>query len=115
MRRDFTYIDDIVAGIIGCLKKPPVVDDTTTPPFAVYNIGNNRSEPLMDFIATLEDALGTKADIDFLPMQPGDVRETYADIDATVANFGFSPSTKIDKGVEKFVDWYLKFYSVEPS
>jgi UDP-glucuronate 4-epimerase len=110
MRRDFTYVKDIVAGILGGLGKPPLA--TNAAPHKVYNIGNNSSEPLMRFISLIEDALGVKAEIEFLPMQPGDVKETYADIDATKQHFGFVPSTPIDQGIPKFVEWYKAFYNV---
>lgn len=109
MRRDFTFIDDIVKGVIGCLDGPADLVDGK-PPHRVYNIGNHRSEQLMDFIATLEGALGTKAEIDFQPMQPGDVKETYADIEATRRDFGFEPSTTIAEGVPRFIEWYREFY-----
>jgi UDP-glucuronate 4-epimerase len=108
MRRDFTFIEDIVAGILGGLETPPKV--TNTAPHKVYNIGNNSSEPLMRFISLIEDALGIKAEIEFMPMQPGDVKETYADIDATKRDFGFNPTTSIDQGIPKFVEWYKTFY-----
>jgi UDP-glucuronate 4-epimerase len=111
MLRDFTYIDDIVAGVVACLDRPPG-DDGSAPPAAVYNIGNNRSEPLMRFIGILEDTLGAKAEIEFLPMQPGDIRETCADIEATIRDFGFRPSTTIDDGIPKFVSWYRDYYGV---
>ena len=110
MRRDFTYVKDIVAGILGGLGKPPLA--TNAAPHKVYNIGNNSSEPLMRFISLIEDALGVKAEIEFLPMQPGDVKETYADIDATKQDFGFVPSIPIDQGIPKFVEWYKAFYNV---
>lgn len=110
MRRDFTYVEDIVAGILGGLGKPPA--ELNTAPHRVYNIGNNNSEPLMRFISLIEQALGKKAEIEFLPMQPGDVKETYADIDSTKRDFGFSPSTPIDQGIPKFVEWYRTFYDV---
>lgn len=110
MRRDFTYIDDIVAGILACLAKPP--QDAGPPPCGLYNIGNNKTESLMDFIAEIENALGIKAEIDFQPMQPGDVSETFADIDATVDDFGFAPSTGIDVGIPRFVQWYKEFHGV---
>jgi UDP-glucuronate 4-epimerase len=110
MRRDFTYVKDIVAGILGGLGKPPLA--TNAAPHKVYNIGNNSSEPLMRFISLIEDALGVNAKIEFLPMQPGDVKETYADIDATKQDFGFVPSTSIDQGIPKFVEWYKTFYNV---
>ncbi|MBE0531541.1 MAG: NAD-dependent epimerase/dehydratase family protein [Rhodospirillales bacterium] len=110
MRRDFTYIDDIVAGVIGCLDHPPADGG---PKARVYNIGNNRSERLMDYIAEIEKALGRKATIDFQPMQPGDVKETYADIAATTRDFGFVPRTPIGEGVPRFVDWYCDHYGVK--
>jgi UDP-glucuronate 4-epimerase len=109
MARDFTYIDDIVAGVLGCLDHPPATDAGETP-CRVYNIGNNNTEPLMRFISVIEDALGVKADIDFLPMQAGDVKETYADIEATKRDFGFEPKTSIDVGIPKLVQWYRDFY-----
>lgn len=105
MRRDFTFIDDIVAGVIACLDKP-----AEGAFHRVYNLGNHRSEDLMDFIHTLEDAIGIKADIDFQPMQPGDVKETYADIEASRRDFGFEPSTSIDEGIPRFVDWYRSYH-----
>lgn len=108
MRRDFTYVDDIVAGILGGLGKPPTSSNSA--PHRVYNIGNNNSEPLMRFISLIEDALGMKAEIEYLPMQPGDVKETYADIAATTRDFGFIPSTKIDQGIPKFVEWYKAYH-----
>lgn len=105
MRRDFTYIEDIVSGVVACLDKP--ADEAV---HRVYNIGNHRSENLMDFIAILEDAIGIKADIDFQPMQPGDVPETYADIEATTRDFGFEPTTSIAEGIPKFIDWYRSYH-----
>ena len=108
MRRDFTFIEDIVAGILGGLENLPKV--TNTAPHKVYNIGNNSSESLMRFISLIEDALGIKAEIEFMPMQLGDVKETYADIDATKRDFGFNPTTSIDQGIPKFVEWYKTFY-----
>ncbi len=112
MSRDFTFVEDIVRGIIGCLDGPAQLVDGK-PPHRVYNIGNNKSEKLMDFIAILEQALGRKAQIDFQPMQPGDVRETYADIEATRRDFGFEPSTGIAEGIPRFIDWYREFYDVK--
>ena len=109
MRRDFTFIDDIVAGVIGCLDSPAsMINDAM--PHRVYNIGNNNSEELMDFIAILERTLGQKAKIDFQPMQPGDVKETYADIEDTRRDFGFEPRTTIAEGIPRFIDWYKDFY-----
>jgi len=109
MKRDFTYIDDIVGGILSCLDAPPA-DDGETPPHRVYNIGNNRPEPLMRLITLLEQELGRKAVLDFQPIQPGDVRETCADIEPMRRDFGYSPATSIDQGVPAFVRWYKSFY-----
>lgn len=106
MRRDFTYIDDIVAGVLAALDRPPVSD----PPHGVYNLGNSRTENLMDFIAVLEKALGKKAQMDFQPMQPGDVPETYADIAASERDLGFHPKTAIAEGIPKFVAWYKDYH-----
>jgi len=108
MRRDFTYIDDIVTGVLSCLDKPP--SDEETPPYRIYNIGNNKSEKLMDFIAEIEKALGKKAQVYFQPMQPGDVKETFANIDAMQNDFGFKPTTRIDVGIPHFVEWYKSFH-----
>ncbi len=109
MQRDFTYVDDIVAGVVACLDKPTPSGGSEAP-HRVYNIGNNRSEPLMRFIEIIEHALGRKAEIDFQPMQPGDVKATFADIDATTRDFGFVPSTPIDEGLPKLVAWYRDYY-----
>jgi UDP-glucuronate 4-epimerase len=111
MRRDFTYIDDIIAGVVACLAKPPVSADGK-PPFKLYNIGNSAAEPLMRFIALLEKTLGKKADVVFRPMQTGDVKETYADIAETQRDFGFKPTTPIDVGLPKLVAWYRDYYGV---
>ena len=108
--RDFTYIDDIVAGLIAALKHLPKV----TPPHTVYNLGNHRSEKLTDFIATLEQALGKKAQMKFEPMQPGDVPKTFADIDASRRDLGFEPKTPISEGIPRFVEWYKNYYRVWP-
>jgi len=109
MARDFTYIDDIVQGVLGCLDNPPSSVDGALPN-RVYNIGNNNTEPLMRFISIIEEELGQKAEIEFLPMQPGDVKETYADIEATRRDFGFEPKTSIDVGLPKLVQWYRDYY-----
>ncbi len=106
MRRDFTYIDDIVAGVLGCLAKPP----TAGVKAPLYNIGNSRSEPLMRYIGLIEQVLGKKATINFMPMQPGDVKETYADIEATKRDFGFEPKTSIEEGIPRFLAWYREFH-----
>ncbi|MCC7168649.1 MAG: NAD-dependent epimerase/dehydratase family protein [Rhodospirillales bacterium] len=109
MRRDFTYIDDIVAGTLAVLDRPPA-DPGTSPPYRLYNIGNHRSEPLMRFIGLIEEALGKKAMIDFQPMQPGDVRETYADIAALTRDVGDRPATAIDEGIPRFIEWYRAYH-----
>lgn len=106
MRRDFTYIDDIVNGVLLCLDKPP----HGALPYKIYNLGNHRSEELMRLVALLESAIGRKAKLELLPMQPGDVEATYADISETARDLGFSPTTSIDVGVPRFVDWYLAFH-----
>ncbi|HEY4634975.1 MAG TPA: NAD-dependent epimerase/dehydratase family protein [Rhodospirillales bacterium] len=111
MSRDFTYIDDIVAGVLACLERPPVAA-AGRPPFALYNLGNNVAEPLMRFISVLEKALGKKAEIAFEPMQIGDVKETYADIAESERDFGFKPTTPIDVGLPKLVAWYRDYYKV---
>ena len=111
MRRDFTYVDDIVSGILASLDNPPVVIEGAAP-CRVYNIGNHRSEPLMRMIGLIEDALGKKAEIDFQPMQPGDVKESFADIDAISKDTGFAPTTSIDIGVPKFVEWFKAYEGV---
>ena len=109
MKRDFTYIDDIVAGVMACLDAPPAANGEK-PPSRLYNLGNNVSEPLMRFISILENALGKKAEIDFQPMQTGDVPETYADITESQRDFGFEPKTSIDEGLPRLVEWYRDFY-----
>ena len=114
MRRDFTYIDDIVAGVIASLDRPPPDDGAEKPggsvaPHRIYNIGNNRSEELMRLIGLLEQACGRKAELRMLPLQPGDVEATYADIGAIRNDLGFEPSTPIDLGVPRFVDWYRSY------
>ena len=107
MLRDFTYIDDIVNGIELVMGKAPEGED----PYKIYNIGNNRPEKLMYFIETLENALGKKAKKEFLPMQPGDVYQTYADISELEKDFGFKPQTSIEVGLKRFADWYKKYYA----
>ncbi len=115
MRRDFTYIDDIVRGVIACLDNPPADDGSTkaggsTSPHALYNIGNSRSEDLMRVVELLEAATGRKALIDPRPMQIGDVKETFADISAIERDLGFEPATTIDEGVPRFVAWYRDYH-----
>ena len=102
MNRDFTYIDDIVDGIIKVIENPSN--------FKVYNIGNNSPVNLMEFIKTLEKAIGKEAKKDFLPMQDGDVESTYADVSGLINDFGYKPNTKLDDGIFNFVKWYKEFY-----
>ena len=106
MRRDFTFIDDIVAGVLAALDHVP----QGTPPQTVYNLGNNQSEPLMRFIEVLEQAIGREAIKEFAPMQPGDVKETYADIGASQRELGFEPVTSIDEGLPRFVEWFRNYH-----
>lgn len=114
MRRDFTHISDILTGILAAIDNP-VADDGapkaggSVSPHRLFNIGNNQSEELMKLIAVIEDACGRKAQIDFQPLQPGDVLETYADISAISDELGFAPSTPIDVGIPDFVDWYRRY------
>lgn len=117
MRRDFTYIEDIVRGVIACLDSPPADDGEvkaggSTSPHAVYNIGNSRSEDLMRVIELLEQETGRKALLDPMPMQIGDVRETFADISAIERDHGFVPRTTIDEGVPRFVAWYRDYHGL---
>lgn len=114
MHRDFTYIDDIVGGILACLDRPPLDDGRekaggSVKPHALYNIGNHRSEHLMRLIEVLEQACGVKAELNLLPMQPGDVPATYADIEALTRDTGYVPSTPIEIGVPRFVEWYRSY------
>ncbi len=121
MERDFTYVDDIVEGILRTCDHVPAADPDWTvetgnasrssAPYRVYNIGNRNPVPLMTMIETLERKLGRVAEKEFLPMQPGDVPATYADVDELVADTGFQPQTSIETGVGRFVDWYLDYFS----
>lgn len=109
MRRDFTYVDDIVTGIENILCNPPKQDENGAA-YKVYNIGNNKPEKLMDYIAVLEKCLGREAQKEFLPMQPGDVYETYADVQDLMEDFGFKPQTTIEEGLGRFAEWFLNYY-----
>ncbi len=110
MKRDFTYIDDVVEGVLAALDRPPEGRGGAAP-HRVYNIGNHRPEPLMHFIATIERAVGRKAVLRMAPMQPGDVKETYADIAAIQRDLGFSPKTPIEEGIPRFVEWYRGYHN----
>jgi UDP-glucuronate 4-epimerase len=119
-RRDFTYIDDIVEGVIRVLDRPAPSNDewngdqpdpaTSKAPWRVYNIGNNSPTELMDYIAALENALGKKAEMDLLPLQLGDVPDTYANVDDLVEQFHYKPETAIEEGITRFVAWYRGYY-----
>lgn len=118
MERDFTYVDDVVEGVIRVIDKIPqpggnqgeIQGVKTTAPYQIYNIGNNKPVNLLYLIEVLENVLGKKAQKNMLPMQPGDVPITYANIDSLIADVGFKPSTPIEVGVEKFVAWYKSYY-----
>ena len=111
MLRDFTYVDDIVKGIVNTLNNPPKKNDRGVC-FKVYNIGNNKPVKLMEFIETLEKCLGIEAKKEFLPMQLGDVYQTYADVDDLMQDFGFKPETSIKDGICKFTEWFKKYYNL---
>lgn len=123
MKRDFTYIDDIVEGIVRLIDKVPNGNPdwsgdkpdpgTSYAPFKIYNIGNNQPVELMHFINVLEKALGKEAKKEFLPLQAGDVPETYADLDDLMKDIGFKPKTSIEEGIAKFVEWYKEYYGVK--
>ncbi|MBK1717613.1 NAD-dependent epimerase [Thiocystis violacea] len=121
-RRDFTYIDDIVEGVIRVLDRVPEGNPdwygatpdpaTSQAPYRLYNIGNNKPVELMEYIAVLEQCLGRKAEMEMLPLQPGDVPDTFADVADLVRDAGYQPATPVAEGVARFVDWYREFYRV---
>ncbi|MBD2325378.1 NAD-dependent epimerase [Alkalinema sp. FACHB-956] len=114
MSRDFTYIDDIIEGVVRVLQNPPsqlATDLNTNACYRIYNIGNHNPVKLTDFISAIETTLGQTAKKRFLPMQPGDVPCTYADVDDLFQDVGFKPTTDIQTGIQKFVDWYLNYYN----
>ena len=123
MQRDFTYIDDIIEGVVRVMKKTPKPNPswsgdapdpgTSYAPYKVYNIGNNNPVELMTFIETIEKCLGKKAKKKLLPLQAGDVPATYADVDDLMNDVGFKPATPIEEGVGRFVEWYQKYYQVQ--
>ena len=120
MRRDFTYIDDIVEGVVRVIDRPPAGEpgwsgkapdpSSSKAPFRVYNIGNGQPVDLMAFIRAIERSAGRKAEIHFLPLQPGDVPATWADISDLARDFDFQPGTPVERGIERFVEWYFRFY-----
>ena len=119
-RRDFTFIDDIVEGVIRVLDKPAQANPewsgdnpdsaTSYAPWRVYNIGNNNPVELNTYISELEDALGKVAEKELLPLQPGDVPDTYADVEDLVRDFDYKPETTVKQGMEKFVEWFNEYY-----
>lgn len=118
MRRDFTYIDDIVRGVIACADGPPPDNGEakaggSRSPHSIYNIGNHRSEELMRMVALLEQATGRTATVEFEAMQAGDVKDTFADISAIQRDHGFEPAVSIDDGVPRFVDWYKAYHRID--
>lgn len=117
MQRDFTYIDDIITGIensINNLPKKKINENTQSRArFSIYNLGNNNPVELNEFLHCIEESCGKKAKIDYLPMQPGDVKSTYADIDLTMKDLNFKPTVKISEGIKKFVLWYKEFYKLD--
>ena len=120
MRRDFTYVDDVVQSIVRLIERPPVGDAnwsgdnpspaTSSAPWRVYNIGNNQPVELMTVVSLIEENLGRKAKMDMLPMQPGDVPATYADVDDLMRDVGFRPATPIADGIRNFIDWYRNYH-----
>ena len=120
MRRDFTYIDDIAEGVLRVLDRPASPNPhwsgqdpdpgTSSAPYRIYNIGSHRPVELSYLISMLEQALGKTADKHFLPMQPGDVPATYAEVDDLIRDVGFKPDTPIEVGIPRFVDWYRTYY-----
>ncbi len=120
-QRDFTYIDDIVDGLIAVLDKPAQPDEnwdgknpspaSSKAPWKIYNIGNNDTVELLDYITCIEKHLGIKAEMNMLPLQAGDVVATYADVDALIADVGYKPGTELDEGIAKFISWYKEYYS----
>ena len=112
MQRDFTYIDDVVEGVVRVLDKVATPEANNNAPYRLFNIGNNSPEKLMDFIEMLENAFGKTAKKEMLPMQPGDVKATYADTSALEAWVGFKPHTPLKTGIQQFVDWYKAYYLI---
>ncbi len=123
MQRDFTYIDDIIEGVVRVMKKKPEPNPawtgdapdpgTSYAPYSIYNIGNNNPESLMRFIGVIEDKLGRQAQKEFMDLQPGDVPATYANIDDLYDAVGFKPETPIEEGISRFIDWYMEYYNLQ--
>ncbi|WP_022729024.1 GDP-mannose 4,6-dehydratase [Fodinicurvata sediminis] len=111
-QRDFTYIDDIVAGVTAAMTRPPSDGGAKAPPYALYNLGNNQPTELMDFIAEIERITSRKAQLDPQPAQPGDMEATFADIEAARRDLGFSPRTNLSKGLEQLTVWFREYYGL---
>lgn len=121
-RRDFTYVDDIVEGLIRILDRPATANPdwrgdipdpgTSRAPWRVYNIGNSSPVELMEYIGAIEKALGKKAEVELLPLQPGDVPDTYANVDDLVEQFDYKPATTVESGIYRFVAWYRDYFKV---
>jgi UDP-glucuronate 4-epimerase len=117
MRRDFTYIDDVVWAIAHLIGKPPNPETTSQPAlfkaprYKLYNVGNNRAESLLHFVKVLEEHIGKEANRTFKPLQPGDMLETFADIHDIAADIGYAPQTRLEEGLRYFVDWYRSYYA----
>jgi UDP-glucuronate 4-epimerase len=122
MLRDFTYVDDIVEGVIRVMNYIPTSNanwqqsssdvSASSAPYKIYNIGNNAPVRLIDFIEAIENELGKKAIKEFLPLQPGDVPATFADVSDLVRDVGYKPNTSVAEGVKKFIEWYKKYYNI---
>lgn len=120
MRRDFTYIDDIVNGVMKVIDKIPAKNPewdnqkmdpaSSSAPYALYNIGNQHPVTLMEYINAFETAIGKEAQKEYLPMQAGDVQETYSDMTEMINDFGYLPKTSVEEGVRKFIDWFKVYY-----
>src|SRR5438045_871635 len=122
MQRDFTYVDDIVEGIVRVMNHIPAANDkwsasqsdasASSAAYKIYNIGNSKPVRLMDFIEAIENELGLKAEKEFLPLQPGDVPSTFADVADLITDTGYKTDTSVEEGVKKFIQWYKKYYNI---
>ena len=112
MKRDFTYIDDIAEGVVRILEQDVQIRSKAPDKYKIYNIGNNKSVKLLDFIQEIEKNLNMKAKKNLLPMQPGDVSSTWANVDDLIKDFNYHPKTSINEGVTKFIKWYRWYYKI---
>jgi UDP-glucuronate 4-epimerase len=111
MERDFTYVDDITEGVIRVMGSPAQPYKSTAP-YRIFNIGNSKPVKLMDFIRAIEEELGKKAEMDLIPIQPGEVEKTWADVSGLSSEFGYSPETPVREGIRRFISWFREFYGV---